>query len=309
MSDSEARFLAGYDPESFPPVAVTVDVVVLTIRDGQLHVLLVRRGGHPYRGCWALPGGFTRADEDLTAAAARELAEETGQACGQVHLEQLATYGTPGRDPRMRVVSVAYLAFAPGLPDPVAGDDAAAAEWVPVSTLGLDRDGGPQHPSAGRRLAFDHARIIADGIERARAKLEYTSLATAFTGGEFTIPELRAVYETVWDQPLHASNFYRKVTSSPGFVEPTGTTAPAGGPDRGPRARLYRPGGARFLHPELARPGRNPGVYGTSGGAELAGELVKDVAGEAEAGYDPAQLRPRTRRAGRSSDEEYPGDH
>jgi 8-oxo-dGTP diphosphatase len=258
--DSEVRFLAGYKPGNWTPVAVTVDLVVLTIRGGQLHVLLVRRGGHPYKGCWALPGGFTGADEDLPDAAARELAEETGLRAAElsgVHLEQLATYGTPGRDPRMRVVSVAYLAFAPGLPDPVPGDDAAAAEWVPVSSLGLDRDGGPQHPAAGRRLAFDHPRILADGIERARAKLEYTTLATAFAGEEFTIPELRAVYEAVWGQPLHPGNFYRKVTSVPGFVEPAGTVTLTGGTSGGRRARLYRPGGARTLHPELTRPGRD----------------------------------------------------
>lgn len=251
---SEEEFLASYDPRAFPPVAVTVDVVTLTVRDGELAVLLVQRGVPPFEGAWALPGGFVRAGEDLDAAAARELAEETGQQPGLFHLEQLATYGTPGRDPRMRVVSVAYLAFAPQLPDPRAGSDAQAAAWVPAGSLrtGRSRRGAP--------LAFDHAAILADGLERARSKLEYTPLATAFVTEPFTISELRAVYETVWGEQLHAANFHRKVLSVPGFVQSTGQTTAAGGPRGGPRARLYRRGGARLLHPALLRPGREEGI-------------------------------------------------
>jgi 8-oxo-dGTP diphosphatase len=266
---SEAEFLASYDPRSFDPVAVTVDVVSLTIRDGQLHVLLVQRGVPPYAGSWALPGGFVktrqgpggqRAEEDLADAATRELAEETAQQLGRIHLEQLSTYGTPGRDPRMRVISVAYLVFAPELPDPQAGSDAEAAAWVPVSSLGLADNGAGQRAGTTRRLAFDHARIVADGLERARSKLEYTPLATAFVGDEFTISELRAVYETVWGEPLHAGNFHRKVLSVPGFVESTGTSTDTGGPRGGPRSRLYRRGDARLLHPALLRPGREEAV-------------------------------------------------
>src|SRR5690348_9010369 len=143
---------------------VTVDLVVLTIRAGALHVLLVRRKFPPYRGRWALPGGFVNENEDLGAAAARELAEETSLTTG--HLEQLGTYGAPRRDPRGRVVTVAYLALVPDLPAPTAGSDASGAAWRPVSRPG----------PAG--LAFDHGRILADGVERARAKLEYTPLAT-----------------------------------------------------------------------------------------------------------------------------------
>ncbi|TDE18928.1 NUDIX hydrolase [Actinomadura sp. 6K520] len=264
----ESDFLANYDPRDYDPVAVTVDVVALTIRDGALHVLLVRRGGAPYAGMWALPGGFVQAGgplqgteaEDLPDAAVRELAEETGLSAkggvlGRVHLEQLGTYGSPGRDPRMRVISVAHLAFAPELPDPEAGGDAADAAWVPVAALGLTESGG-QRPGTTRRLAFDHARILSDGLERARAKLEYTPLATAFCGGEFTIPELRAVYEAVWGEELHAGNFHRKVLSVPGFVESTGATSDRGGRRGGPRPRLYRAGDARLLHPALLRPSR-----------------------------------------------------
>lgn len=265
---TEEEFLAGYDPGAYPAVAVTVDLVVLTIRDDALSLLLVRRGEPPFEGEWALPGGFVRASEDLPAAAARELTEETGLGTPprRLYLEQLASYGTPDRDPRMRVISVAYLAFAPDLPEPEAGTDAAAAAWVRFDQLGLP-DAPPrsgkavrQRPGTSHRLAFDHARIVADGLERARAKLEYTPLATRFLADEFTIAELRSVYETVWGDVLHAGNFHRKVLSVPGFVESTGATTERGGPRGGPRARLYRAGDARLLHPALLRPGREEAV-------------------------------------------------
>ena len=250
MTNDERDFLASYDPAEFPAVAVTVDVVALTIRDGRLHVLLVERGESPFAGWRALPGGFVRS-ETLDAAALRELAEETGlrpgeDALGQVHLEQLRSYGDPGRDPRMRVVSVAYLAFAPSLPDPRAGGDASAALWVPVDDVG--------------ELAFDHGAIFADGLDRARSKLEYTPLATAFVGPTFTVGELRAVYAAVWGEELHAGNFHRKVLSVPGFVESTGETTGRGGERGGPRARLYRAGDAKLLHPALLRPAREDAV-------------------------------------------------
>src|SRR5207247_821355 len=157
--------------------AVTVDLVVFTIRDEQLCTLAVKRGGPPYRGRWALPGGFVEEDEDLLAAALRELAEETGLIELAVHLEQLATYGARRRDPRQRVVSVAYLALAAELPDPAAGSDAAAARWRPLDELLGARLG----------LAFDHDQILEDGLERARAKLEYSPLATAFCAPAFTV--------------------------------------------------------------------------------------------------------------------------
>ena len=224
--------------DAFPPFAVTVDLVALTVRDDRLDVLLVTRGEEPFRGRLALPGGFVRPDEDLPEAAARELAEETGVRRNRGHLEQLATYGAPRRDPRMRVVSVAYLAMAPRLPDPVAGSDASAAAWVPV-----------ERAKAGR-LAFDHARILADGVERARAKLEYTSLATAFCPREFTVSQLRHVYEAVWGTPLDPRNFHRKVTGTPGLLSDTGRVV-ADGPGR--PATLYRGGDAVELSPPLTR--------------------------------------------------------
>ncbi len=313
------------------PVAVTVDVVALTVRDDRLEVLLVRRGEEPHRGRWALPGGFVRDAEDLASAAARELAEETGVDDLAAHLEQLATYGAPGRDPRGRVVTVAYLAFAPSPqpsagyphpgtagrphpdpaghpppdaaghphpgtaghphPDPAghpppdaaghphpgtaghphpapaghpppdaaghphpgtaghphpapAGSDAVEARWFPVADLGQPR----AHP-----LAFDHDAILADGIERARAKLEYSALGTAFCTEPFTAAELRRVYEAVWGVALDPRNFWRKVSSTPGLLVPVpGRSAP--GPTGGRPAARFRRGPATTLHPPILRP-------------------------------------------------------
>jgi len=224
-------------------ILVTVDLVVLTIRPtvgrprGALHGLLVRRGVPPYRGRWALPGGFVLDHEDLPDAAERELTEETGLTGAGGHLEQLATYGAPGRDPRGRVVTVAYLALVPDLPAPTPGSDAAAAAWHEIA--------------AAPRLAFDHARILADGVERARAKLEYTPLGAAFCPPEFTVARLREVYEAVWGRPLDPRNFHRKVTSTPGFVAPVGQRT---GGARGRPAELYRRGAATTLYPPLLRP-------------------------------------------------------
>ncbi|MGC5017425.1 NUDIX hydrolase [Micromonospora sp. DT47] len=225
----------------YPPFAVTVDLVVLTVRSDELNLLLVRRGVPPFRGRWALPGGFVGIDEDLSDAAVRELTEETGLPEPAGHLEQLGTYGRPDRDPRGRVVTVAWLALLPDLPTPVAGTDAAAADWVPVSRL------------TPGQLAFDHDQIVADGLERARAKLEYTPLATAFCPPEFTVAQLRTVYETVWGVRLDPRNFHRKVTGTPGFVAPAGRSTEG---DRGRPAQLFRRGPATLLHPPMLRPDR-----------------------------------------------------
>ena len=227
-----------YDPSVFPPFAVTVDLVVLTVRDGQLCTLLVERGTSPFEGRPALPGGFVGIDEDLPDAARRELLEETGVRVRDVHLEQLATYGSPRRDPRMRVVSVAYLALAPNLPEPQAGTDASEAMWMLVER------------ALKARLAFDHRRILEDAVERARSKIEYTTLATAFCGAEFTITYLRRVYEAVWGVDLDPRNFHRKVMATEGFVEQAdGTVASTGGRP----AQLFRAGPATELHPPLVR--------------------------------------------------------
>jgi 8-oxo-dGTP diphosphatase len=218
---------------------LTVDLVVLTVRENQLQVLVIERDNLPYSGQDALPGGFLRAGEDLPDAAERELAEETGLNGKPLHLEQLAVYGAPDRDPRGRVVSVAYLGLAPDLPIPTAGSDARNARWVPAATV---RDA----------LAFDHAKILDDAVERARARLEFTTLAAAFCGPTFTIGDLRHVYEVVWNQPLDPRNFSRKVAQTTGFVEPTGHKRV---PETGRPAALYRRGSAQALNPPLLRNG------------------------------------------------------
>ena len=223
----------------YPFFYVTVDIVILTIREDALAALVVQRGEEPFAGRWALPGGFVDPDEDLLEAAVRELREETAVATGDVRLEQLASFGAPGRDPRHRVVSVAWLAVLPHGPEPRAGSDAAGAEWKPVDFL-----------LGEGRLAFDHAEILGEGVERARAKLEYTGLATEFVDDEFTVAELRRVYEVMWGHRLDPGNFHLKVTGSPGFLAGVGR-AVTRGPGR--PAELCRFGGAEVLHPPLTR--------------------------------------------------------
>jgi len=243
---TEAEFLGSYDPAGFPPFAVAVDLAVFTIRSGMLAVLLVQRREHPYQDFWALPGGFVRADESADAAARRELAEETGAATFAGHLEQLRTYSEPGRDPRMRVVSVAHVALAPDLPDPQAGGDAAAARWWPVEDLAAE-------PVP---LAFDHGAILADALERVRSKLEYTTLAGRFVAEPFTIADLRRVYAAVWGEAPDLANFRRKVLGTPGFVvEAARSASPAAGSTGGRPPLLYRRGEAATLHPPMLRAG------------------------------------------------------
>jgi 8-oxo-dGTP diphosphatase len=222
----------------FPVFAVTADVVALTLRQGRLCVLLIRRSSSVQTGRWALPGGFVHVDESLEDAAYRELREEAGIHPDAVRLEQLRAYGDVGRDPRPeRVVSIAWLALGADLPDPTPDTDADRAEWVPVAEA-FDRE-----------LAFDHARILADGIERARSKLEYTTIATAFCGTTFTLPDLRRVYQAVWDTDIDPRNFHRKVLSAEGFVEETGDLIHG----RGKPAKVYRAGPAATLFPPIMR--------------------------------------------------------
>ncbi|WFE96536.1 NUDIX domain-containing protein [Micromonospora sp. WMMD987] len=225
-----------------PTVLLAVDLVILTLRDSCLQVLLIERGVEPYQGALALPGGFLGHEkEDLVTAAHRELAEEAGLGPDQLHLEQLGIYGAPDRDPRGRVVSAAYLAIAPRLPEPVAGTDASRACWTSVE----------QALSGDAQLAFDHEQILTDGVDRAREKLERSALATAFCGPTFTISELQDVYEAVWGVPLDARNFYRKVQSVAGFIVPAGSSRKT---DGGRPARLFRPGHRTTLHPPMIRP-------------------------------------------------------
>jgi len=149
----------GYDPSSFPPFAVTADIAVFTVRGGRLLVALVERAHDPFRGAWALPGGFVDEDEDLDAAATRELSEETGLELAATDISQLGVYGAPDRDPRMRVVSVVYWALVPGLPDPIGASDAADARLLEVTETLASPD----------MLAFDHHRILGDARRHVEA--------------------------------------------------------------------------------------------------------------------------------------------
>lgn len=221
---------AAYDPSQFPAFAVTVDVVILTMLDGRLCVLLVRRGVAPFEGMWAIPGGFKRPTETLDEAAKRELVEETGVDSANL-MTQFGAYGDPGRDPRMNVVTVAYLAVLRDVAGIAAGTDAAAAALVPVS----------EALTGKIELAFDHARILRGALERVRVDLDLRGIATAFVGPTFTVAELRAVYEAVWGVRLDGANFRRSVVTEGGWVIPTGRRAQPGA-SGGKPAELYRAG-------------------------------------------------------------------
>ena len=204
-----------------PRPALTVDVVIFTLRDEQLQVLLVQRRSEPYAGEWALPGGFVEMDESLETAAARELEEETG--VQDAYLEQLYTYGEPGRDPRGRVISVAYYALIPAdaRVQTEGGSDAAQARWFPVETL-------PQ-------LAFDHAEIVSYALRRLRYKLEYSAVGFQLLPVEFTLSELQHTYEIILGERLDKRNFRRRILAA-GIIEATPNTRTG----EGRPARLYR---------------------------------------------------------------------
>jgi 8-oxo-dGTP diphosphatase len=216
-----------YDPARYERPSVTVDVVIFTLQEGSLHVLLIRRKRWPYEGCWAIPGGFIKLDESLEEAARRELEEETG--VRDVYLEQLYTFGEPGRDPRTRVISVAYFALIRADTQQIAAaDDAADVSWFSVDAL-------PE------QLAFDHNVILGQALERLRSKLEYTTLAFQLLPEAFTLSELQEVYEGILGERLDKRNFRRKVEGAPergfpGIVEPTGRLRHG----KGRPAELYR---------------------------------------------------------------------
>jgi 8-oxo-dGTP diphosphatase len=180
--------------------AVAVDVAVLTVHAGALHVLLVQARGGPFAGWWALPGGRVRESESLEDAARRELAAQT--TLRGIHLEQLFTFGQPERDPHDRVVSVAYIGLVPdpgSEPDPGAAGKYAAARWRPVSRL----------PA----LAYDHAAVVRLAIARVRAKLQYTNLVYTLLPRPFTLTELQSVYESILGRSLDRRNFRRRILS------------------------------------------------------------------------------------------------
>lgn len=221
---SEAEFLDHYDPQAFARPSVTIDLVLMTVRNGRLAALLQQRGEHPCRGDWALPGGFVRIDEALDAAAARVLADKVGLAA-QGWLEQLYTFGDPARDPRMRIITVAYFAL---LPSAVLS---AALEARPELAL-LDLDvpwpgehGGPVAvlgpDGTLLPLAFDHGAILAAAVLRLRGKLDYAPLAFALLAPRFTLRELQDVHEAILGARLNKPAFRRRMLDR-GWIEGTG---------------------------------------------------------------------------------------
>ncbi|RLC63656.1 MAG: NUDIX hydrolase [Chloroflexi bacterium] len=206
--------------EDYPRPSVTVDVIIFTLRGNDLQVLLIKRGHPPFEGMWAIPGGFVGIDESLEEAALRELEEETG--VRDVYLEQLYTFGDPDRDPRGRVITVAYFALMPAhAVQPRAGDDAAEARWWSVYDL--------------PPLAFDHADILAYALQRLRYKLEYTAVGFELLPEAFTLSELQAAYEVILGEKLDKRNFRRKILSA-GVIEETGAYRTG----EGRPAKLYR---------------------------------------------------------------------
>ena len=188
----------------------------------EVRVLLVRRRHRPYQGCWAIPGGFVRMDESLDGAARRELEEETG--LRDVYLEQLYTFGAPARDPRTRVISVAYYALLPGdVEEPRVRDDAGEARWFAVAHL-------PPN------LAFDHATILDTALRRLRAKADYAGIAREFLPPRFTLRRLRRIYETVLGRRLDRANFTRRILAEDD-IEETGEIDRSGAHRP---AKLYR---------------------------------------------------------------------
>lgn len=212
-----------YDPSRYDRPSVTVDVVIFTLIERELHVLLVKRRRWPYEGRWAIPGGFVQMDESLELAARRELEEETG--VRDVYLEQLYTFGDPKRDPRMRVISVAYIALIRSDRQTLrVSDESTEVRWFPVRHL----------PG---QLAFDHDTILATALDRLRSKVEYTTLAFQLLPEVFSILELKHIYEQIWgpEEKLDKGNFYRKIKDA-NILEDTGMRREG----RGRPTRLYR---------------------------------------------------------------------
>jgi 8-oxo-dGTP diphosphatase len=210
-----------YDASHHDRPSVTVDVVLFTLQHRELHVLLVQRRRWPYEGRWAIPGGFISLDESLEQAARRQLEEETG--VRDIYLEQLYTFGDPPRDPRTRVVSVAYIALVSADKQTLrVSNDSTDVRWFPVRRLP-----GP--------LAFDHDTILATGLERLRSKLEYTTLAFQLLPEVFSILELKHIYEQILDEKLDKGNFYRKIKDA-NVLEDTGLRREG----RGRPTTLYR---------------------------------------------------------------------
>lgn len=237
---TEKEFLEAYKPGNYERPSVTVDIAVYRLKEdlSGLQLLLIRRGNHPYIGCWALPGGFIDMKESAYEAACRELKEETN--LSDIYLEQLYTMTQPDRDPRMRVIDIVYTALLPygNVQKEQAGDDAKDAAWFDVSlaedrlvltcqernliiSYALDKKvfhngileirSSVPRLDGNEALAFDHDQIVLESLERMRNKLEYTDIAFNLVPEEFTLPDLQKVYEAIFEKKLEKKNFRRKI--------------------------------------------------------------------------------------------------
>ena len=268
---------ASYDPREFPPFAVTADITVFTLIDrpvppksGQaprkeLAAVLIVRGGETEAGRYALPGGFVHEDEDLPEAAIRELHEEAGLELPESAIHQFRAYGRPERDPRMRVVTIAYTALARIDVALKAGTDATAVEIVPIRRI-IDGE---------ISLAFDHDQILRDALEFIQVLIEETSAILELIPEMFTLTELRHACEAVWGYEVDRATFNKRVLHIEGFLESEDAEMLENLPQpdiallslnalpgverpkqstRGRPAKRYRRSWAETLHPPLLRP-------------------------------------------------------
>lgn len=243
-----------HDPRDFPPFAVTVDIAIFTLINNELSVVLIERGAPPFRGALALPGGFVKPEEDLLEAAVRELEEETALAIDPADLVQVGAYGAPNRDPRQRVVSIAFAALVANLDKPAGGSDAASAAVYPVHQVLARNAHALERPNPEHLLAFDHGQILSDALRVVSQLIERTPLATHFCAPTFTLSELRQVYEAVWNEKLDAANFRKRILKADGFLVPTGDKRLPKG-DRGRLAETYVCGNVKEISPPLRKPG------------------------------------------------------
>lgn len=247
---TESDYLKQYSVSDYPQISMATDIVCFSVLEQKednyrklskkkLSILLIKRGEHPYKGKWALPGGFLRINETLDETARRELQEETG--VKEAYMEQLYTFSALDRDPRTRVVSVAYLALLSSRPTLKATTDAVMAKWFEVSYVPLENGEGQLklksdeqelsivingEEQASNQIAFDHAKIIAFALERLRGKIEYTPIAMNLLPKQFTLTTLQQVYEAILGKPLLVANFRRKIKD---LVEETQMYAENGG--------------------------------------------------------------------------------
>ena len=245
----------------YPRPALTADAVVFTIVREQLQLLLIQRGSDPFRGSWALPGGFCQEEERSEECALRELVEETG--VRDVWMEQLKTFDTPGRDPRGWVVSVAYFALIDGTQVRLAGaTDASDARWWPVDQL----------PG----LAFDHREIVSYALQRLRNKLRWSTVGSQLLPARFTMAALQQVHEVVLGSSLDKRNFHKRMLESE-TIRDTGSTLITG--KRGPQPRLYE-----FV-------GRDGGIDAPLRGGDAATQVPDSR--QRSRGTGPAAISPR----------------